>query len=207
MKVIGVTGGVGAGKSQILDFLEKTYQAKVFQADKAGHQVMEPGTEAFEQILEFFGREILTEEGKIDRRALGALVFSNAEKREYLNGIIHPAVKRMAVEAINDAQGSGSCSLFVLEAALLIEDRYEEICDELWYIYADDGVRRERLKASRGYTEEKISAIFASQLTDEEFRKHCQAVIDNSGAIEASYRQIGELLKDKNIMGLSCCCG
>lgn len=78
----------------------------------------------------------------------------------------------------------------MIEAALLIEDHYEEICDELWYIYAEPQVRRERLRASRGYSDEKISAIFASQLSDEEFRKHCQAVIDNSGCIEEAYKEI-----------------
>lgn len=194
MKVIGITGGVGAGKSQILSFLEGMYQAKVFQADQAGHQVMEPGTKAFHEILHIFGRDILSEDGRIDRKVLGALVFSDSGKREILNGIIHPAVKQMAREAIAEARKEKQSPFFVIEAALLIEDHYEEICDELWYIYASEAVRRERLKASRGYTDEKISDIFASQLKDGEFRRFCQAVIDNSGPIEKAYEQIRSLL-------------
>lgn len=197
MKVIGITGGIGAGKSQILAFLEKTYQAKVFQADEAGHRVMEPETEAYEQIVDFFGKEILSENGKIDRKALGAVVFSSAEKREYLNGIIHPAVKALARREIARARREGEVPLFIIEAALLIEDHYEEICDELWYVYADREARRERLRTSRGYSDEKITAVFESQLPDEEFRKYCQAVIDNSGSIETAYEQIRALLHGK----------
>ena len=100
----------------------------------------------------------------------------------------------MAVEEIVRAREEGETSLFLIEAALLIEDRYEEICEELWYIYADREVRRERLRASRGYSDEKITAVFESQLSDERFREHCRAVIDNSGPIEIAYRQIRDLL-------------
>ena len=163
---------VGAGKSEILAFLEKDCKARVFQADAAGHRVMEPGTDAFEQIAALFGSEILGQEGRIDRRALGAVVFSDEEKRKALNQIIHPAVKAMALEEIARAGEEGGCELFVIEAALLIEDHY----------------------ASRGYSDEKISAVFASQLSDEEFRKHCQAVIDNNGCIEKAYKEIQGLL-------------
>lgn len=190
MRVIGITGGVGAGKSQVLSFLEKTYKAQVFQADEAGHQVMEPGTKAYGQIVDYFGKGILAGDGQIDRRALGALVFSDEKKRKYLNGIIHPAVKALALEEIARAHNEGVCRLFIIEAALLIEDHYEEICDEFWYVYADETVRRERLRISRGYSDEKITAMFESQLTDEEFREHCRVVIDNSGSIEEAYEQI-----------------
>ena len=195
MKVIGITGGVGAGKSRILNFLKETFHARVFEADKAGPQVMEPGTKGFREILSVFGQEILGEDGRIDRESLGALVFSDGEKRIRLDRIIHPAVKEMAVEEIARAREEGEASLFVIEAALLIEDHYEEICEELWYIYADRKVRRERLRTFRGYPEEKITAIFESQLSDEKFREHCQEVIDNSGSIEKAYEQIRELLK------------
>lgn len=190
MRVIGVTGGVGAGKSQVLSFLEKTYKAQVFQADEAGHQVIEPGTRAYGQIVDYFGRGILAGDGQIDRRALGVQVFSDEKKRKYLNGIIHPAVKALALEKIARAHNEGACRLFIIEAALLIEDHYEKICDEFWYVYADEAVRRERLRISRGYSDEKITAMFESQLTDEEFREHCQVVIDNSGSIEEAYEQI-----------------
>lgn len=194
MRIIGITGGVGAGKSRILAFLRETWGARVFQADEAGHRVMEPGTKVYRQIVEYFGNDILAGDGSIDRQALGAQVFSDKTKRNYLNGLIHPAVKALAVEEIAQVRREGNVRFFVIEAALLIEDHYEKICDELWYVYADEEVRRKRLKESRGYSHEKIQAMFDSQLTDEEFRKHCQAVIDNSGLAEETYEQIRALM-------------
>ncbi len=197
MRVIGITGGVGAGKSELMSFLKETYKARVFQADQAGHQVMEPGTKAYGKIVEYFGKGILAEDGAIDRHVLGTFVFSDEKKRKYLNGMIHPAVKDLARREIAKARRAKECSLFIIEAALLIEDHYEEICDELWYVYADEEVRRERLRISRGYSDEKIAAVFESQLADKEFRKYCQAVIDNSGPIEVAYEQIRDLLHGK----------
>lgn len=198
MRVIGITGGVGAGKSDILAFLQEAYGAHVVQADQVGHLVMEPGTEAYQEILRVFGSGILREDGSIDRGILGGMVFPAPEKLQLLNGIIHPAVKKWIRDEINRVKQEGSCRLFLVEAALLIEDHYEEICEEFWYIYADSQVRRERLKSSRGYTDERIDAIFASQQPDEVFRARCQAVIDNSGSREEARKQIRLLLKERN---------
>lgn len=197
MKIIGITGGVGAGKSQLLAFLKETYKARIFQADEAGHRVMEPGTAEYGQIAEYFGKEILAPAGQIDRQALAAQVFSDEKKREYLNGIIHPAVKALAIREIEGARSEGMTQLFVIEAALLIEDHYGEICDELWYVYADEETRRERLKASRGYSDEKIRAVFDSQLTDREFRRYCHRIIDNNGPLEAACGQIRDFLGER----------
>lgn len=195
MRVIGITGGVGAGKSQVLSFLEKTYKAQVFQADEAGHQVMEPGTKAYGQIVDYFGKGILAGDGQIDRRALGALVFSDEKKRKYLNGIIHPAVKALALEEIARAHNEGVCRLFIIEAALLIEDHYEEICDEIWYVKADEEIRRKRLKENRNYTDERIDKIIKSQLKESEFEKNCQKIINNNGNIEKTRQEIKNALE------------
>lgn len=196
MKIIGVTGGVGAGKSRILAHLQEQYKAFVIQADQVGHLVMEPGTEAYKKILEAFDSEvsggIVKADGTIDRGALGAIVFADKEKLARLSGIIHPAVKDWIRREI-EVQSRKGCELFIIEAALLIEDHYEEICQELWYIHTDTGARRERLKASRGYSDEKIDSIFRSQLSEEAFRQACQAVLDNSGAFEETCSQIREL--------------
>ena len=93
-KIIGVTGGVGAGKSTVLAWLKEKYQARVIEADQVGHEVMKPGTEAYQRILEEFGPSVLLEDGRIDRACLGAIVFSDKEKLQKLNNIIHPAVKQ-----------------------------------------------------------------------------------------------------------------
>ena len=88
-------------------------------------------------------------------------------------------------------------SRVVLEAALLIEEHYDEICDELWYIYTREDIRRERLMASRGYSTEKVDRIFASQLTEEVYREHCRVVIDNNGSEAEAFRQIERALSEK----------
>lgn len=200
MKIIGITGGVGAGKSAILSFLESEYSARVIQADLVGHLVMEPGTEGYRAIVDTFGTEILDAEGKIDRKILGGIVFADAEKLKILNSIIHPAVKDWIRAEIAKEKESGNCRLLVVEAALLIEDHYEEICEEFWYIYTRPEIRRARLKETRGYSDEKITAIFGNQQPDEVFRAHCREVIDNSGSKEEARAQIQELIEKRRLL-------
>lgn len=106
---------------------------------------------------------------------------------------MHPAVKEYVLNAVKEAKKEGIFML-VLEAALLIEEGYGEICDELWYIYASEEVRRKRLKSSRGYSDEKIDSIFASQLKEAEYRRHCKGVIDNDGDIENTIASINKAL-------------
>ena len=195
MKIIGITGGVGAGKSAILKFLEAEYGGRVIEADLVGHLVMEPGTAGYQAILEQFGSEILDVDGRIDRKALGGIVFADPEKLQILNGIIHPAVKNWIRTEIEKEQAAGDRQLLIIEAALLIEDHYEELCEEFWYIYTEPEIRRARLKETRGYTDEKITAILGNQLSDELFRTHCQKVINNNGSKEEAYSQIRELME------------
>ena len=189
MRVIGITGGIGAGKSAVLDFLQRNYNARIIQADLVGHYLMEPGNATYYPIVEKFGSQILNGDMTINRQKLGAIVREDFKKWEQLNRIVHPRVKEYVVNEIKKAEEAGMDYLFV-EAALLIEDHYDAICDELWYIYAGEELRRERLKKVRGYTEDKISQIFERQLKDGEFRRHCRVVIDNSGNLEDTFRQI-----------------
>lgn len=193
MKVIGITGGVGSGKSRVLAYLEEAYGAVICQMDETARSLQKKGTRCFERIVEVFGREILDAQGELDRAALGSIVFASEEKLAQLNGIVHPEVIRHVAKDIQSKEAQGR-SLYVVEAALL-PDVGKELCDELWYIYADESVRRERLKASRGYTDEKISQMIASQPQEERFRSTCSVVIDNSGSFEDTMKQIGDRLK------------
>lgn len=188
-KIIGVTGGVGAGKSTVLAWLEEKYQAKVIEADLVGHEVMEPGTEAYQRILEEFGASILLKDGRIDRARLGAIVFSDKERLQKLNGIIHPAVKKEILSRIALARQDGKAYV-VVEAALFLEEKYDAFCDETWYIYTNEENRRARLRASRGYSEERITQIFANQKRHEEFLSRCAYMIDNNGTADETHRQI-----------------
>lgn len=189
MRVIGITGGIGAGKSSVLDFLQRNYKARIIQTDIVAHHLMEPGNATYYPIVEHFGSRILNGDMTVNRQRLGAIVRDDFREWEQLNKIVHPRVKEYVVSEIKKAKEAGMEYLFV-EAALLIEDHYDAICDELWYIYAREDIRRKRLREVRGYSDEKIDQIFERQLKDDEFRKHCRVVIDNSGDLEDTFRQI-----------------
>ena len=191
MKFIGITGGVGAGKSAILDYLKNKPDTKVMLADEIAHELMVPGTQCYDKLKAEFGTEdIYQKDGFFDRIKLAQVIFSDDEKRKKLNGIVHPAVRKYVIGQAAYERKEGKIKLLVLEAALLIEQHYDEICDELWYIYTSEENRRIRLKKQRNYSDEKINEIFNSQLTDEKFRKACRVVIDNNGTIEAAEAQI-----------------
>lgn len=194
MKVIGVTGGVGAGKSTVLEYLKEKYHAKVILADVVGHEVMEPGKDAYDRIVKTFGSGILSEDRKIDRKVLGAVVFSDKDKLMKLNAIVHPEVKREIRRRIAQAETAGE-TYAVVEAALFLEENYDAFCDETWYIYTNEEQRRARLKESRGYTDDRIDQILSNQKTHEEFLNRCQFMIDNNGAAEDTRRQIDKRMK------------
>ena len=198
MRFIGITGGVGAGKSEILGYLAKKPDTRVMLADEIAHELMSPGTACYDKISETFGTEdIFLPQGGLDRGKLAAGIFSDEAKRRQMNAMVHPAVRvYVEKEAAREKQG-GKRKLLVLEAALLIEEHYDEICDELWYIYTREDIRRERLMASRGYSTEKVDRIFASQLTEKVYREHCRVVIDNNGSGEEAFAQIDRALSEK----------
>ena len=196
MRFIGITGGVGAGKSAILDYLSRKDGVRVMLADEIAHDLMEPGTDCFEKIRKQFQMEdIWTDDGKLDRLKLAQVIFADVEKRNLLNGIVHPAVKKYVIAEAKKERMEGKRKLLVLEAALLIEEHYDEICDELWYIYTTEENRRARLKASRGYSDAHVDRMFASQLSEEEYRRHCRVVIDNNGTLEETLTQTEEALR------------
>lgn len=192
--VIGITGGVGAGKSQVLEILQNLYAAALLIADDIAHTLMEPGQSCYAQIVEEFGEGILNEDQTINRSLLSALVFHRQEQLKRLNRIVHPCVKDYIVEQIAAIQAQTPDRLIVIEAALLIEDHYEKICDEIWYVYADEETRRRRLKESRGYTDERIDSMMRNQLSESEFREKCQKTIDNSGSLSKTKEELKKAL-------------
>jgi dephospho-CoA kinase len=196
MKFIGITGGVGAGKSAVLDYLATKPGVRVMLADEIAHELMEPGTDCYEQIRKTFPNEdIYREDGHFDRMKLAKVIFSDEKKRVQMNEIVHPAVKRYVIAEADRGRQEGKPALLVLEAALLIEEHYDEICDELWYIYTREDVREARLMESRGYSKEKVQQIFASQLKEAEYRRHCSIVIDNNAGLAEMQHQIDEAVE------------
>lgn len=193
MKTIGITGGIGSGKSMVLNMISDNYNVDIVEADKIGHLVMEKEMEAYNNIVKYFGKDILDVNGSIDRKELGKIVFKDKEKLEKLNSFVHPAVKNEIIRRKQLAKEKNK-DFFVIEAALLIEAGYRDICDEFVYIYANEDVRRERLKSSRGLSDEKITEIMSNQLTEQEFRKYCDKIIDNSGTKETTFDEIKKVL-------------
>ncbi len=190
MRVIGITGGVGAGKSEVLAWLAGRPDCRVIMADQVAHRLEEPGEVCFAPLRVLLGDDILDAEGRIDKRRMAAKIFGDEALLKRVNEIVHPAVKAYLTAQIEEERAAGKRNWLFIEAALLIEEGYAGIVDELWYIHAKEAVRRQRLRESRGYTDEKIDSIFRSQLSEEAFRKHCDVVIENNGTLESVYTQI-----------------
>ena len=195
MKTIGITGGVGAGKSTVLNYIEEHYNAYIIIADKLAYELESPGGVCYESIVGLLGGDILDDTGFIDKKKMASRIFSEPDLLKRVNDIIHPAVKQSILDIIDKERQSGRFDYLIVEAALLIEEGYGAILDELWYIRVDSDIRRARLKESRGYSDEKIDSIIASQLSDEEYMKNCKYVIDNSGCTEDTYRQISSIFR------------
>lgn len=198
MKFVGITGGVGAGKTEILNFLSSQDGIEVMLADEIAHDLMEPGTVCNQRLQELFAADgVFEADGTIRRNRMAEVIFSDDAKREALNNIVHPAVKDYVTERCKKERESGKLRILVLEAALLIEEGYDKICDELWYIYTTEANRKLRLMKNRGYSEEKVEQIFQSQLLEETYRKYCKIVIDNNASKEDTVRQVAEVIKGR----------
>lgn len=195
MKIIGITGGVGAGKTQILEYLNDKYGATVCQADNVAKKLQKKGTDCHRAIVEHFGADILDPKGELNREKLAQIIFTDKEERAVLNGIVHPAVKEEIRKIIKKEERKHT-SLFLLEAALLIDDHYEQICDEIWYVYVEDAIRKKRLIYARGYDAEKVDDIIASQLPKDVFLRNSDRVIDNSGIFEETKIQLDEMIRN-----------
>lgn len=194
MKTIGITGGVGAGKSIVLDYIEKNFNAKVYYADLIAKDLQKKGAPCYEKIVALLSSDILDDVGEILPQKMAAKMFADTAYVEAVNGIIHPAVKSYVLAQIEECKQQGNLQYFVLEAALLIEDHYDEILDELWYIHTDASIRRKRLKDNRHYSDDKIDQIMAHQLPYEEFSRHCKVMITNNDNVMNTYRQIDSVL-------------
>ena len=194
LRVIGITGGVGAGKSEVLRIISENCNCRIIIADEIAKELEGKGGICYGPLRELMGDGILDEELRIDPKKMAAAIFADEELLAKVNEIIHPAVKDEILRIIDETQAEGIYDYLFIEAALLIEDGYDLICDELWYVYAPEGIRRRRLSLSRGYSDEKITSIMKSQLDDEIFRKYCSVVINNDKDVETVKEQIVKIL-------------
>lgn len=196
MVVIGLTGGPGTGKSTVAAMLARR-GAAVIEADRLGHQAYAPGTAGWEAVVRAFGPEIVAPDGTIDRRRLGALVFSDPEKLRRLNAIIHPEIRRLIAEQLAKFRREG-VRVVVIEAALLFEAGWDDLVDEVWVTAAPLEVAAARYAARTGLPEAEVRRRAAAQLDPAEKARRADRVIDTSGSLADVERQVdrlwGELL-------------
>lgn len=193
MKTIGITGGVGAGKSTVLEYLTDSWGAVCIQADQTGHLVMEPGGSCYEAVLSLFGSSVLGEDGRILRAEVAKVVFADEDMRLKLNAVIHPAVLEEILRRKEEERAAGT-ELFVVEAALLLEAGYQRSCDRVWTVKADREVRIRRLMKDRGYSRQRCLSVMDSQKPDAWYEARTDAVLVNNGDTPELYRRIDELM-------------
>ena len=179
MKVIGITGGVGAGKSRILDILKDEYNAEIVQTDLVARKLMEKGNSGYNALVKALQRDFLDEDGQIDRVKLAAILFQEPDVKKMVDALIHP----MVWEAVEERKKTCTAPLLVVESAIMDQEK-DDIFDEIWYVYTSEANRIKRLAENRAYSAKRSRAMIASQPTEEEFKRISQQVIDNNGSVE-----------------------
>ncbi len=197
MLVVGLTGSIGTGKSEAARQLE-ALGASIISADEVGHEAYTPNTEAWEQVVAAFGDVILQEDGEIDRRKLGALVFSDAGQLAKLNQIMHPRMARMVADKIEVLRSQG-VGVVVVEAALLFEAGWDSLVEEVWVTDSPDQMVIERLKKRNGLSEVEARKRISSQMDRAERLEKSDIVIDNSGDMAGLESAIKELWNSRVI--------
>lgn len=190
--IIGITGGIGAGKSTVVQYMKEHYPVHVIVADDVARRLQYPDGTIYRQMIDAFGDDIVNDDRTLNRQKVAMLIFSDKEKRRQLNAIVHPAVRQEIERQIEEQREH--FEHIVIEAALLIEEHYDDICDEFWYIDARKELRIKRLMESRGYDKDHCERIMAGQLSREQFQNACSVTIDNSGDMEFLKEQLNQLL-------------
>ena len=184
MLVVGLTGGIASGKSTAAKLLGKL-GAHVIDADVLGHEAYNPGTTAFQAVVETFGEDIVAEDGSINRRALGGKVFGNDVALKRLTDIVWPEIRRLAELEIRNIRDQSPTTVIVLEAAVLLEAGWEDIADEIWVVVVEPEIAIERAMQRDGAERSAIEARINSQLSNEERSAKAHLIIDNSEDEEA----------------------
>ena len=176
MKIIGLTGGIGTGKSTVAQFLAEL-GAVVIDVDQVGHQALKPESRVYQEIVNTFGEQVLAPDGTIDRQKLGKIVFANPGDRTRLNEIIHPAMHRTVIAQMEEYRRQG-VPVVVLDAPLLLDAGWAQIVDEVWVTTAAESTVLERLRERSSMSAQKVQARIHSQLPSQERIKQADVIID-----------------------------
>ena len=196
MKVIGITGGVGAGKTTVLNILKGLCSCEIVMADDAAKELMQYGKPLSKIAIELFGKDSYNKDFSLNTVHIATLMYKNEELKNKWTASVHPAVKEEIILRIENAKKNNSVKYFFLEAALLLEERYDLICDEIWYIYADEEVRIERIMANRGYSKKKSLSIINNQKKHEEFVAGSHWMVNNGVSVDETRIQLENKLEE-----------
>jgi dephospho-CoA kinase len=189
---IGLTGGIGCGKSTVTRILAEL-GATVMDADKIAHSTYAPGGPAYAGVIAAFGKEVLAPDGSVDRGKIGPIVFKEPAMLGKLTGAVWPATRQRIIEMIAESRANGERKPIVVEAAILIEANWQSVFDEIWLITAAKESVVERVERERGLKPEQTEARIKAQLSDEERRKHATLVIENKGTIAQLHQQLATI--------------
>ncbi|HXG11235.1 MAG TPA: dephospho-CoA kinase [Gemmataceae bacterium] len=191
--VVGLIGGIGSGKSRVAAEFAR-HGGRVVSGDQAGHEALrQPAIR--DQVVRRWGPQVLDEQGEVDRRKLGAIVFADAKERRALEAMVFPWIERRLQEQVAEAVADPAVTLVVLDAAIMLEAGWNKLCDRLVYVHAPREVRLQRLAQQRGWTEKEVAARENAQLSLTEKRSRADYVVDNSGSPEDLARQVDDLLR------------
>ncbi len=191
MKVIGLTGGIGSGKSTVSQFLSEL-GAVILNADKVGHEAFKPDTEIWRKVVAAFGKQIVTPDGNIDRKKLGNIVFGNAESLSRLNRIMHPRMYAQVKAQLEECRRQGT-RVVVLEAPLLLEADWTPLVDKVWVTTAPEATVLKRLEERTGLSQAESLTRIRSQLPSAERVRHADVVINTDCDLDELKSKVKEL--------------
>ncbi len=183
MKVIGVTGGIGSGKSTVSRAL-RALGAAVIDADVLARNITSPGGKAFEELVEYFGKEILDDNGELNRSKLASIAFSDKVRLHALNSITHKYIAEKIYEAVEAFNVSDKWDILIIDAPIPIEKGFLDLVDEVWVVTAQRETRVKRVMDRSGFTYEAVSERMDSQPGDEEYLRIADKILDNNGSVE-----------------------
>ena len=193
-RILGLTGGIACGKSTISAYL-KEFGLPVIDADECSRVVVEKGSIGLEKLTEIFGNKILENDGTLNRKALGQIVFSDSEQLSLLNSVMEPLIREEISRRLNQ---ENNADLVVLDAPLLIEQHYDKICDFIMTIDVPKKIQLERLIERDNLSEDEAKSRIESQLSSRERNGFADVVIDSSGTVEQTRKQVIKWLKTIN---------